>query len=168
MLTMIVRRATSIFYSTQRIQAWFCAAIVLLSATIAPAREKDEAEAAARALAQTLEKEKFEFRAEAWVKDLQPDIGRAVRVQLFKGNDYRFCVAVPLDSQVRSPPPCWTWTACRPVNCCLWRRDGDASFPSSPRNRCLCSGGASGTRWQAQKGRLCSHHRLSLMLQSTA
>lgn len=101
MLTMIVRRATSIFYSTQRIQAWFCAAIVLLSATIAPAREKDEAEAAARALAQTLEKEKFEFRAEAWVKDLQPDIGRAVRVQLFKGNDYRFCVAVPLDSQVR-------------------------------------------------------------------
>lgn len=101
MLTMIARRATSIFYSPQTIQAWFCAALVLLSLTVAPAREKDEAEAAARALAQTLEKEKFEFRAEAWVKELQPDIGRAVRVQLFKGNDYRFCVAVPLDSQVR-------------------------------------------------------------------
>lgn len=101
MLTMIARRATSIFYSPQTIQAWLCAALVLLVATVAPAREKDEAEAAARALAQTLEKEKFEFRAEAWVKDLAPDMGRAVRVQLFKGNDYRFCVAVPIDSQVR-------------------------------------------------------------------
>lgn len=101
MLTMIARRATSIFYSPRTIQAWFCAALVLLIAMAAPAREKDEAEAAARALAQTLEKEKFEFRAEAWIKDLQPDIGRAVRVQLFKGNEYRFCVAVPLDSKVQ-------------------------------------------------------------------
>ena len=101
MLTMIAHSATSIFSSTHRAQAWLCAGLVLLTATVAPAREKDEAEAAARALAQTVEKEKFEVRAEAWVKDLSPDVGKAVRVQLFKGNDYRFCVAVPLDSQVQ-------------------------------------------------------------------
>lgn len=67
----------------------------------ATAREKDEAEAAARALAQTMESGKFEFRAEAWVKDLEPNVGKAVRVQLFKGNDYRFCVAVPMNSGVQ-------------------------------------------------------------------
>jgi len=100
MLTMIASGATSIFSSTHRVKTWLCTGFVLLAATVAPAREKDEAEAAARALAQTVERQNFEVRAEAWVKDLQPDIGRAVRVQLFKGNEYRFCVAVPLDSQV--------------------------------------------------------------------
>lgn len=101
MLTMIANGATSILSSLRVAPAWLCAGLVLTTAAVAPAREKDEAEAAARALAQTVEKEKFEVRAEAWVKDLSPDIGKAVRVQLFKGNDYRFCVAVPLDSQVR-------------------------------------------------------------------
>ena len=35
--------------------------------------------------------------AQGWV----PDIGKAVRVQLFKGNDYRFCIAVPVNSGVQ-------------------------------------------------------------------
>jgi len=63
-------------------------------------RDRAEAEESARKLAAMFEKERFEFRAEAWVKDLGPEIGKALRVQLFKGNDYVFCVAVPPDSGV--------------------------------------------------------------------
>jgi uncharacterized lipoprotein YmbA len=48
-----------------------------------------------------LEKKDFVFRAEAWVKELRPDVGKAIKVQLFKGNDYRFCVAVPPGSGVQ-------------------------------------------------------------------
>ena len=66
----------------------------------AQAREHDDAEDAARLLTKILEKENFEFRAEAWVKELPAKVGKAVRMQLFKGNDYRFCVAVPRDSGV--------------------------------------------------------------------
>jgi hypothetical protein len=60
-----------------------------------------EAEAAAQALAKPLEKEDYVLRAEAWVKELRPDVGKAIKVQLFKGNDYRFCVAVPPKSGVQ-------------------------------------------------------------------
>ena len=77
-----------------------CLALLISIPFQASARDKDEAEAAARLLTKRLEKEKFEFRAEAWVKDLPPKIGKAVRMQLFKGNDYRFCIAVPRDSGV--------------------------------------------------------------------
>jgi hypothetical protein len=78
-------------------------AILALSALllwVAPlsAREKD-AEAAARALTAPLEKEGFQFRAEFWNGELKPEMGRAVRVQLFKGNDYRFCVGIPVGSK---------------------------------------------------------------------
>ena len=52
-------------------------------------------------MARPLEKDGFSFRAEAWEKELKPDMGKAVRVQLFKGNDYRFCIAVPVDSGVQ-------------------------------------------------------------------
>jgi hypothetical protein len=59
------------------------------------ADEAAEAESAAQAMVKPLEKGDFVFRAEAWVKELRPDVGKAIKVQLFKGNDYRFCVAVP-------------------------------------------------------------------------
>ena len=67
----------------------------------AAARDQSAAEEAAWALARPLEKEGFEFRAEAWERDLRADLGKALRMQLFKGNDYRFCVAVPVKSGAR-------------------------------------------------------------------
>ena len=60
-----------------------------------------EAEAAAQSLTKSLEKDDYVFRAEAWIKELRPDVGKAIKVQLFKGNDYRFCVAVPPKSGVQ-------------------------------------------------------------------
>lgn len=74
--------------------------LVCLEPIHAFARDKSEAEAAALALAKDQEKEGFEFRADIWQKDIKSDLGKAVRIQLFKGNDYRFCVAVPPDSGV--------------------------------------------------------------------
>jgi uncharacterized lipoprotein YmbA len=65
------------------------------------ASEAEQAEKAALALAQPLEKDGFVFRAEAWVRELQPQMGKAIKVQLFKGNDYRFCIAVPPQSGVQ-------------------------------------------------------------------
>lgn len=65
------------------------------------AEEASEAEAAAQAMALPLEKKDYVFRAEAWVKELRPEVGKAIKVQLFKGNDYRFCVAVPPGSGVQ-------------------------------------------------------------------
>jgi uncharacterized lipoprotein YmbA len=65
------------------------------------ASEAEESEKAALAMAQPLEKEGFVFRAEAWVRELQPQMGKAIKVQLFKGNDYRFCIAVPPQSGVQ-------------------------------------------------------------------
>jgi hypothetical protein len=59
------------------------------------ADEAAEAESAAQALAKPLERKDYVFRAEAWLKELRPDVGKAIKVQLFKGNEYRFCVAVP-------------------------------------------------------------------------
>lgn len=77
--------------------------LLVMAAAVAPAAEKQKsaAEEAAWALARPLEKEGYEFRAEAWERDLRADLGKALRVQLFKGNEYRFCVAVPLKSGVR-------------------------------------------------------------------
>ncbi len=42
----------------------------------------------------------FDFRADIWERELTPSMGKAVRVQMFKGNDYRVCVAVPSKSGV--------------------------------------------------------------------
>lgn len=77
-------------------------AAVLLALLVASAHAAPtEAETAAWSLARSLEKEGFAFRAESWQKELKPEMGKAVRVQLFKGNDYRFCVAVPAKSGVQ-------------------------------------------------------------------
>lgn len=77
--------------------------LLVMTAAVAPAAERQPsaAEVAAWALARPLEKEGYEFRAEAWERDLRADLGKALRVQLFKGNEYRFCVAVPVKSGVR-------------------------------------------------------------------
>jgi hypothetical protein len=75
-------------------------ALLGLMAITAPASEKEEALTACQRLADSLRTEHIEMRAEAWTKALGPKVGKAVRVQLFKGNDYRFCVAVPPESGV--------------------------------------------------------------------
>ncbi|HEY1049477.1 MAG TPA: hypothetical protein VGE39_06970 [Prosthecobacter sp.] len=74
----------------------FLAALVLLGmAAPAFAAPADEAEAAAQALARDQEKAGYIFRAEVWKGELSKDIGKAVKMQLFKGNDYCIGVAVP-------------------------------------------------------------------------
>ena len=37
-----------------------------------------------------LEKAGYDFRADVWERELKPDLGKAVRLQLFKGNEYAF------------------------------------------------------------------------------
>lgn len=75
--------------------------LVLGWAVPAFSRDKDQAQAAVKAMLAPLEKQGFEFRAEFWNGELKPQLGRAVRVQLFKGNDYRFCVGIPAGSKAR-------------------------------------------------------------------
>ena len=100
--------ATSIFNNCTPFRRfntrWWASALTLVLVCWLPAQsrasDKKEAEGAAQTLAQQQEKEGFEFRAELWTKDLKADMGKALRIQLFKGNDYRFCIAVPPDSGV--------------------------------------------------------------------
>jgi len=105
-LSKIVMRATVIFCEStlftcrKAVMLLTVLVGVLIAGVPAQARDKAEAEDGARKLASMFEEQRFEFRAEAWVKDLGPEVGKAVRVQLFKGNDYRFCIAVPPDSGV--------------------------------------------------------------------
>lgn len=63
--------------------------------------EDKEAESAALALAADQESAGYMFRAEAWSGDLKQGLGKAVRMQLFKGNEYCIGVAVPKKSGVR-------------------------------------------------------------------
>lgn len=97
--------ATAIFcesslFSRRCVARWAVLVGLLFVAGDVSARDKADAETAARRMAADFEKEKFEFRADAWIRDLSPTVGKALKVQLFKGNDYRFCVAVPRDSGV--------------------------------------------------------------------
>ena len=64
------------------------------------AGDKEDAEASAQALAYDPEKEDFNIRAETWLKELEPKVGKALRMQLYKGNEYCFCIAVPRKSGV--------------------------------------------------------------------
>jgi hypothetical protein len=76
-----------------------CAMLMLTAAPLAAA-DTDAAEATALRLVPQQEKEGYEFRSELWSNELAPDMGRAVRMQLFKGNEYAFCIAVPEKSGV--------------------------------------------------------------------
>jgi hypothetical protein len=74
--------------------------VCAVSSGFAVADEVDEVEAAVVKLATKQEKEGFDFRADIWERQLPADLGKAVRVQFFKGNEYRVCVAVPPKSGV--------------------------------------------------------------------
>lgn len=76
------------------------AAILLPMARI-QADEVSQVEDAVVALAKLQEGKGFDFRADIWERELTPDLGKAVRVQFFKGNEYRVCVAVPPKSGVK-------------------------------------------------------------------
>jgi len=67
---------------------------LLIGAGAAHARDSDDAEDAVVAMAAALEKEGYQFRAELWSAPMKDDVGRAVRVQMFKGLEYQFCIAV--------------------------------------------------------------------------
>lgn len=62
------------------------------------AAEASPALASAEKLVPQQEKEGYEFRSESWENPLESKMGRAVRMQLFKGNEYAFCIAAPRDS----------------------------------------------------------------------
>ncbi len=64
------------------------------------AADEEAAEKTVASLIVPLEKQGFDFRADVWERELKPDVGKAVRLQLFKGNDYRVCIAVPAESGV--------------------------------------------------------------------
>lgn len=64
------------------------------------AGDQEDAEKAAHALAYDQENEGYNIRAESWVRVLDPKVGKATRMQLYKGNEYCFCVAVPKNSGV--------------------------------------------------------------------
>lgn len=73
---------------------------LLLTSPWLRADDQDEAEKAAHALAYDQENEGYNIRAEGWVRMLEPKLGKATRMQLYKGNEYCFCVAVPKKSGV--------------------------------------------------------------------
>jgi hypothetical protein len=85
----------SLYLPTLLLSLCFAASLVA-----GPAEEK-EAETAALALAADQEIAGYMFRAEAWSSDLHQGLGKAVRMQLFKGNEYCIGVAVPRKSGVR-------------------------------------------------------------------
>ncbi len=74
--------------------------VLMMTMASAVAGDDDKATETAARLMPQQEKDGYEFRAQAWVNDLEPKLGRAVRLQLFKGNEYAFCIAVPQDSGV--------------------------------------------------------------------
>lgn len=78
--------------------------ILALASGLLPAVRADEVgqvEAAVVSLAEQQEKEGFDFRADIWERELTPELGKAVRIQFFKGNEYRVCVAVSPKSGVQ-------------------------------------------------------------------
>jgi hypothetical protein len=71
-------------------------------AITARADQRAEAEEAAQALARDQEKlGGYTFRSEAWVGELSKEIGKAVKMQLFKGHEYCIGVSVPRKSGIR-------------------------------------------------------------------
>jgi hypothetical protein len=95
-------RVSSRFTVLGMIKSICMTAALLLVALPAPAGadDLDDVEKAVIKLAEPQEKAGFDFRADIWSRELKPDLGKAVRSQLFKGNEYRVCVAVPQRSGV--------------------------------------------------------------------
>lgn len=97
--------ANVILGAKSRAGLWLVLAIFMLGAlpdvTRASSRDEEAAEKAVVALLVPLEKQGFDFRADVWERELKPDLGKAVRLQMFKGNEYRVCIAVGADSGVQ-------------------------------------------------------------------
>ncbi len=74
---------------------------LLYAAPPVHADEAEQVEAALVELAKAQEAQGFDFRADIWERELAPEMGKAVRVQFFKGNEYRVCVAVAPKSGVK-------------------------------------------------------------------
>ena len=68
---------------------------------LSAAPEASELESALVKLVEPHEKAGFDFRADIWERELAPEVGKAARVQMFKGNEYRVCLAVPPSSGVQ-------------------------------------------------------------------
>jgi hypothetical protein len=85
----------------QACAAVLCLLLALGCGSFALADDVTELERAIVKLTEKPEKEGFDFRADIWARDLAPEVGKAVRVQFFKGNEYRVCVAVPPSSKVK-------------------------------------------------------------------
>lgn len=85
--------------------AFLVAALHLLMLLSAPAwvraDDQEDAEKAAHALAYDQENEGYNIRAETVVRMLDPQVGKATRMQLYKGNEYCFCFAVPKKAGVQ-------------------------------------------------------------------
>jgi hypothetical protein len=77
------------------------AACVVIPVASASADEASQVEEALVELAKTQESQGFDFRADIWERELSPEVGKAVRIQLFKGNEYRVCLAVSPKSGVQ-------------------------------------------------------------------
>jgi len=77
-----------------------CILLLLTPAVWLHAGDNEDAEKAASALAYDQEKESYNIRAEVRTYTLEPKLGKATRMQLFKGNEYCFCIAVPKQSGV--------------------------------------------------------------------
>ena len=93
--------ANAIFASLPAPRAWLlgllAAAGILLPAAEIWAGESEDAEMAVAKLVHPLEKAGYDFRADVWERELRPDLGKAVRLQLFKGNEYAFWLGTASD-----------------------------------------------------------------------
>ena len=78
-----------------------CTLMLLTPVVWLHAGDKEDAEKAASALAYDQEAEGYNIRAEVRTYVLEPKLGKATRMQLFKGNEYCFCVAVPKQAGVQ-------------------------------------------------------------------
>ncbi|TDU66053.1 hypothetical protein EI77_03790 [Prosthecobacter fusiformis] len=88
-------RSFSPLLTSRSVFTILAAFFVLALTSPVTAAPEDDAEDAAQAMARDLEKEGYIFRAEAWTGEIGKEIGKAVKMQLFKGNEYCIGVAVP-------------------------------------------------------------------------
>lgn len=85
----------------RRWSAILCVLGTLIFPRLGAGDDTEDAELAVAHLMHPLEKAGYDFRADVWERELKPDVGKAVRLQLFKGNEYRVCIAVGEHSGVK-------------------------------------------------------------------